>query len=105
MVIFWTANQEATPLRGEREKMVTLINKNGLEVQNSAKRVFEELMRGTGCVMADKSSIFIENQSVNEKYIVVSRVPDSMSPVVAKKFASSNFKGAWELFINDPGAG
>lgn len=80
--------------------MVKLINKNGIEIQNSAKQVFEELMRGTGCVMAEKSSIFIENESINEKYIVVSKVPEPQGQGMAKRFPPSNFKDAWELFIN-----
>lgn len=84
--------------------MAKMINKNGIEIQNSAKHVFEELMRGTGCVMAEKASIFIENQSLNEKFIVVSKVPEAQGPVIAKKFSSSNFKDAWELFIKGPEA-
>lgn len=80
--------------------MVNLINKNGIEVHNSAKHVFEELMRGTGCVMANKSSIFIESESFNKKYIVVSRVPESQGDVVTKKFPQSQFKEAWELFCH-----
>ena len=83
--------------------MATLINKNGLEIQNSAKQVFEELMRGTGCVMADKSSIFLENHTINEKFIVVSKTPESNGPAIAKKFPSSNFKDAWEHFISGSG--
>ncbi len=80
--------------------MVKLINKNGMEIHNSAKHVFEELMRGTGSVMADKSSIFIESKSFNEKYIVVSRVPESQGAVVTNKFPQSRFKDAWALFCN-----
>jgi len=82
--------------------MVKLINKNGIEVHNSAKHVFEELMRGSGCVMADKTSIFMENESFHEKYIVVSRIPDSKGPVLTKKFGSSHFKDAWEVFTHWP---
>ncbi|GJL78040.1 MAG: hypothetical protein NPINA01_10290 [Nitrospinaceae bacterium] len=80
--------------------MGKLINKNGIEVQNSAKPVFEELMRGTGCVMAEKSSIFIENEGINAKYIIVSKVPEPQGPATAKKFPSASFKEAWEYFTN-----
>ena len=41
--------------------MKEYINKNGLEVGNSPKEVFEEIMRGTGFVMGPNCSIFIEN--------------------------------------------
>jgi len=87
-----------TRLKGT--ELVKLINKNGIEVHNSAKHVMEEIMRGTGCVMADKMSIFIENASLNEKHIVVSKVPDSNGPGVTRKFPTSDFKNAWELFLN-----
>ncbi len=89
-----------TRLKGN--ELVKLINKNGLEIHNSAKHVLEEIMRGTGCVMADKISIFIENPSINEKHIVVSKVPDSKGPGMIRKFSSSNFKDAWELFLRWP---
>jgi hypothetical protein len=79
--------------------LVKLINKNGIEVHNSAKHVLEEITRGTGSVMADKMSIFIENAGINEKYIVVSKVPDSQGAGMTRKFPPSNFKDAWELFI------
>jgi hypothetical protein len=79
--------------------LVKLINKNGIEIHNSAKHVLEEIMRGTGSVMADKMSIFIENAGINEKCIVVSRVPDALGKGIIEKFPSANFKDAWELFI------
>jgi len=75
-----------------------------MEIHNSAKHVFEEIMRGTGCVMADKMSIFVENTSINEKHIVVSKVPDSKGPGRTRKFSSSDFKDAWEVFIRWPEA-
>ena len=84
--------------------MVKLMNKNGMEIHNSAKHVFDELMRGTVCVIAYKSSIFIETENFNEKHIVVSRVPEQQGPVIAKKFPSSHFKDAWEVFNNWPEA-
>lgn len=59
----------------------------------------EEIMRGTGCVMGDKTSIFIENAGINEKSIVVSKVPDSTGAEISRKFPPANFKDAWELFI------
>ena len=83
----------------KENELVKLINKNGIEIHNSAKHVLEEIMRGTGCVMGDKVSIFIENAGITEKYIVVSKVPDSEGAGMIQKFPSSNFKDAWELFI------
>ncbi len=82
--------------------MIKLINKNGIEIHNSAKHVLEEITRGTGSVMADKISIFIENAGINEKFIVVSRIPDSGGEGMTRKFPVSNFKDAWELFNSEP---
>ncbi len=56
-------------------------------------------MRGSGCVMAEKASIFLEIASINEKYIVVSKVPDPKEAGLTLKFPTSDFKGAWELFL------
>lgn len=86
----------------KENELVKLINKNGIEIHNSAKHVLDEIMRGTGSVMADKMSIFIENAGINEKYIVVSKVPDAKGAGMTRKFPSSNFKDAWELFLNWP---
>lgn len=80
------------------EFMEKFINKNGLEIQGSAKHVLEELMRGTGCVAADRGSIFIESENYGEKFIVVSGVPGSDGAVRIEKFSSARFKEAWELF-------
>ncbi len=85
-------------------QLVKLINKNGIEIHNSAKHVLEEIMRGTGSVMADKMSIFIENVGISEKYIVVSKVPDAEGKGITEKFPSANFKDAWELFIKGSSA-
>ena len=85
-------------------KLVQLINKNGIEIHNSAKHVLEEITRGTGSVMGDKISIFIENAGISEKFIVVSKIPDSRGPEMTRKFPASNFKDAWELFQNWPSA-
>lgn len=93
IVRFCTGNAQL-----KENKLVKLINKNGIEIHNSAKHVLEEIMRGTGCVMGDKVSIFIESAGVTEKYIVVSKVPDSGGAGMNQKFPSANFKDAWELF-------
>jgi len=75
-----------------------LINKNGLPVEASAKRVFEELMRGTGSVMGEGLSIFIETPTVHEKQIVVNRAPEPGRPVEVRKFPANRFQDAWQLF-------
>ena len=78
--------------------MKKLINKNGLEIPYAGKPVFEELMRGTGCVMADKLSMFLESETFNEKFIVLVRSPEGTGAPEVKKFRSANFKDAWVQF-------
>ncbi len=80
--------------------MKKLINKNGLEIACQAKPVFEELMRGTGCVMADRLSLYMASESFNEKYIMLSRSPEAPdgSPEM-KRYSAGNFKDAWDQFV------
>jgi len=75
--------------------MTPLINKDGLPVTNNAKAIHEELFRGTGFVMGAGASVFIQNESIAEKYIVVFKENSSLSE---KRFIAGRFKEALELF-------
>ena len=75
--------------------MTPLINKDGLPVTNNAKAIHEELFRGTGFVMGAGASVFIQNESITEKYIVVFKENSSVSE---KRFIAGRFKEALELF-------
>ena len=75
--------------------MTPLINKDGLPVTNNAKAIHEELFRGTGFVMGAGASVFIQNESIAEKYIVVFKENSSLSE---KRFIAGRFKEAFELF-------
>ena len=75
--------------------MTTLINKDGLSVTNNPKAIHEELFRGTGFVMGAGASVFIQNESITEKYIVVFKENSSLSE---KRFIAGRFKEALELF-------
>ncbi len=75
--------------------MRPLINKDGLPVTNNAKAIHEELFRGTGFVMGAGASVFIQNESITEKYIVVFKENSSLSE---KRFIAGRFKEALELF-------
>ena len=75
--------------------MTPLINKDGLPVTNNAKAIHEELFRGTGFVMGAGPSVFIQNESITEKYIVVFKENSSLSE---KRFIAGRFKEALELF-------
>ncbi|MCH8157686.1 MAG: hypothetical protein IID18_08055 [Nitrospinae bacterium] len=79
--------------------MNELINKNGLGIGTSSNEVFEEVMRGTGFVMAKNVAFFLEKVSLDEKFIVVSKCPDSKKPEERVKFPSGQFKEAFELFV------
>ena len=75
--------------------MTPLINKDGLPVTNNAKAIHEELFRGTGFVMGAGASVFIQNDSITEKYIVVFKENSSLSE---KRFIVGRFKEALKLF-------
>ena len=75
--------------------MTTLINKDGLSVTNNPKAIHEELFRGTGSVMGAGVSVFIQNENITEKYIVVFKENSSLSE---KRFIAGRFKEALELF-------
>ena len=78
-------------------EMKQLFNKNGLIVKNNLKAIQEELVRGTGFVMGEKVSAFVERESLHEKHIVVS-VDDGGSARIEKRFVIGRVKEALELF-------
>ena len=87
--------------------MKQLFNKNGLVVKNNLKAIQEELVRGTGFVMGEKVSAFIEWESLHEKNIVVS-VDDGETTPMEKRFVVGRMKEALELFqskLNDSQGG
>ncbi|MBT5551202.1 MAG: hypothetical protein HOJ79_12085 [Nitrospina sp.] len=75
--------------------MTHLINKDGLSVTDNPKAIHEELFRGTGYVMGNGASIFIENESITEKYIVVFK---DESPPTERRLIAGRYKEALELF-------
>ena len=80
--------------------MVEYINKNGLPVGTSSRELFDEIMRGTGFVMGENISFFIENAGLHDKNIVVSRSADSKTPPQTEKFPVNQFQNAFELFTS-----
>ncbi len=84
--------------------MPQFFNKNGLPVKNNPKAIQEELVRGTGFVIAEKGSAFIQNASLHEKHIVISIDNGTVAPT-EKKFVVGRIKEALELFqrgLSDP---
>jgi hypothetical protein len=77
--------------------MSQLFNKDGLPVKNNLKAIQEELVRGTGFVIAEKVSAFIQNASLHEKHIVISIDNGKVAPT-EKKFIAGRIKEALELF-------
>ncbi len=74
-----------------------MINKVGLQVENNPKRVQDELLRGTGAVMADGAAIFIESTNFKDKQIIVTQ--DSATPHQKAAFDLEQFPQAWETFV------
>lgn len=77
--------------------MANLINKDGLPVSNNSKAIHEELFRGTGSVMGVGASIFMENESITEKYIRTSK-DNGSEPPTDQRFVADRYKEALALF-------
>jgi len=77
--------------------MEQLFNKNGLVVKNNLKAIQDELVRGTGFVIGEKVSAFVERKSLHEKNIVVSIEGEGTVPI-EQKFVIGRINEALELF-------
>ena len=77
--------------------MALLFNKNGLIVKNNLKAIQDELIRGTGFVMGEKISAFMERESLHEKNIVIS-IDEGKGTTIEKKFIVERMNEALELF-------
>jgi len=75
-----------------------MINKLGIEVMNSPRAVRDELLQGTGAVMAAECSIFVESSNVKDKEIVVFRSPGKDISAERKAFDVKHFDQAWKQF-------
>jgi hypothetical protein len=78
--------------------MPQLFNKDGLPVKNNLKTIQDELVRGTGFVIAEKVSAFIQHASLHEKYIVVSIDNFKEAVPTEKKFVFGRLKEALAFF-------
>ena len=78
--------------------MPQLFNKDGLPVNNNLKAIQDELVRGTGFIIAEKVSAFIQNASLHEKYIVVSIDNCKEAVPTEKKFVFGRLKEALFFF-------
>lgn len=75
-----------------------MMNKLGIEVMISPRAVRDELLQGTGAVMAAGCSIFVETSNVKDKEIVVSRSPGKDFAAERKAFDVGHFDQAWKQF-------
>ena len=77
--------------------MAKLFNKNGLLVRDNLKAIQDELIRGTGFVMGEKVSAFMERESLHEKNIVIS-IDEGNGIQTEKKFVVERMNEALGLF-------
>ena len=77
--------------------MAQLFNKNGLLIGDNLKAIQDELIRGTGFVMGEKISAFMERESLHEKNIVIS-IDEGKGAPIEKKFIVERMNEALELF-------
>jgi hypothetical protein len=75
-----------------------MMNKLGIEVMESPRAVRDELLQGTGAVMAAGCSIFVESSNVKDKEIVVFRSPEINISAERKAFDVEHFDQAWKQF-------
>jgi hypothetical protein len=76
-----------------------MMNKLGIEVIESPRAVRDELLQGTGAVMAAGCSIFVESSNVKDKEIVVFRSPEKDISSERKAFDVEHFDQAWKQFV------
>ena len=77
--------------------MAKLFNKNGLLVRDNLKAIQDELIRGTGFVMGEKVSAFMERESLHEKNIVIS-IDEGNGIQTEKRFVVERMNEALGLF-------
>jgi len=88
----------AHPFKGRVRQIAMMMNKLGIEVMNSPRAVRDELLQGTGAVMAAGCSIFVESSNVKDKEIVVFRSPGKDVTAERKAFDVEHFDQAWKQF-------
>ncbi len=75
-----------------------MYNGDGLTVPNSPLAVEQELLEGTGRVMADGAAIYVEHLNVSENQFVVVRSPSKDVALETLRFPSSRYDEAWRQF-------
>ena len=77
--------------------MAQLFNKNGLLIGDNLKAIQDELIRGTGFVMGENISAFMERESLHEKNIVIT-IDEGRGTPIEKRFNVKLINEALELF-------
>jgi hypothetical protein len=77
--------------------MPQLFNKNGLVIRDNLKAIQDELIRGTGFVIGEKVSAFMERETLHEKNIVIS-IDEEKGVPTEKRFVIKRMNEALELF-------
>ena len=77
--------------------MAQLFNKNGLVIRDNLKAIQDELIRGTGFVMGEKVSVFMERKTLQEKNIVIS-IDGEKGVSTEKRFVVEQMNEALGLF-------
>lgn len=75
-----------------------MINKLGMAVPDSPRMVRQELLEGTGAVMADGCSIFVEASNVKDRQIAVCRSAGKEHSRERTIYDVERFDEAWKQF-------
>ncbi|PIR01073.1 MAG: hypothetical protein COV66_04445 [Nitrospinae bacterium CG11_big_fil_rev_8_21_14_0_20_45_15] len=79
--------------------MSDTINGNGLSLEYSVRAILEDLSNGSGRVMKEGASIYLEKAGISDQWIIVERYSDVNSRPTLKKFKTEDIKEAIFFFM------
>ncbi len=79
--------------------MSDTINGNGLNLDFSARAILDDLNSGSGRVMMEGASIYMEKSGITEQWVIVEHYSDAESRPVVKKFKVDDIKEAVCFFM------
>jgi hypothetical protein len=79
--------------------MSDTINGNGLSLEYSVRAILEDLSNGSGRVMKEGASIYLEKAGISDQWIIVEHYSDVNSRPTLKKFKTDDIKEAVFFFM------
>jgi len=79
--------------------MSDAINGNGLTLECSVRAILDDLSNGSGRVMKEGASIYMEKAGISDQWIIVESYSDAKSRPTVKKFKAEDIKEAVFFFM------